>query len=128
MTAEDKLQAACVEWFRLQYPQHVLFAIPNGGKRNAITGAMLKKTGTLAGVADLFLMASSVYWRNRIDNFPGKVAERHYGLFIEMKTGKNGQTATQKDFQQKAEEAGYKYEICRTFEDFQKTINNYLSY
>lgn len=126
MTAEDKLQAACVKWFRLQYPQYTIFAIPNGGNRNAITGAMLKKTGTLAGVADLFLMASSVYWRNRIDNLPGKVAERHHGLFIEMKVGKNGQTATQKKFQQQAEYQGYKYVICRSFDEFRNEIENYL--
>ena len=130
MTAEDKLQAACVKWFRLQYPQHVLFAIPNGGNRNAITGAMLKKTGTLAGVADLFLMAPRCdpeFWSDRNDGYNGYWLA-YCGLFIEMKVGKNGQTATQKDFQQKAEEAGYKYEICRSFDEFKTTIEKYLSY
>ena len=53
---EDNLQKACVTWFRLQYPDVVIFAIPNGGSRNPIEAAKLKATGTLAGVADLFVM------------------------------------------------------------------------
>ena len=119
MTAEDKLQAACVTWFRLQYPHLTMFAIPNGGNRNAVTGAMLKKTGTLAGVADLFLVAPGYY-----ELYEGY---NSHGLFIEMKTGKNGQTASQKAFQQKAEDAGYKYAVCRTFDEFKQTIEDYLT-
>ena len=121
MTAEDKLQAACVKWFRLQYPQHVLFAIPNGGNRNAITGAMLKKTGTLAGVADLFLMCAkdSGFWDG---------CNESNGLFIELKVGKNGQTATQQKFEHEAKKAGYAYKICRSFDEFKTTIYKYLLY
>ena len=120
MTAEDKLQAACVTWFRMQYPHLTMFAIPNGGNRNAVTGAMLKKTGTLAGVADLFLMCVKDY-----SSFDVVVFD--HGLFIEMKTGKNGQTASQKAFQQKAEDAGYRYAVCRTFDEFKQTIEDYLT-
>ena len=120
MTAEDKLQAACVKWFRLQYPNYTLFAIPNGGNRNAITGAMLKKTGTLAGVADLFLMKSKI-----VSKFDYYHVQSH-GLFIEMKVGKNIQTASQKKFQERAEYEGYKYVICRSFDEFKNTIENYL--
>ena len=114
MTNEDKLQAECVRWFRYQYPQYTLFAIPNGGQRNAVTGATLKKTGTLAGVADLFLMSPD----------PDNV---YHGLFIEMKSGKNNQTTSQIIFQAQAEDAGYRYEVCRSFDEFQTVINNYLS-
>lgn len=112
MTAEDKLQAECVKWFRLQYPKHTLFAIPNGGQRNAVTGALLKKTGTLAGVADLFLMYAV---------FP------YNGLFIEMKVGKNKQTDSQVEFQSRAEGGCYKYEICRSFDEFKDCIIKYFT-
>jgi hypothetical protein len=54
--SESKLQISMVKWFRLQYPDYVLYAIPNGGNRSAITGAIMKAEGTMAGVADLFLM------------------------------------------------------------------------
>ena len=112
MTKEDKLQAECVRWFRLQHPRYVLFAVPNGGNRNAATGAMLKKTGTLAGVADLFLMHASKGWN---------------GLFVEMKVGKNQLTKTQTQFAFQALLAGYKHAVCRSFDDFMQTINDYIN-
>ena len=111
MTREDKLQAECVKWFRYQYPRHVLFAIPNGGNRNAATGAMLKKTGTLAGVADLFLMHASKGWN---------------GLFVEMKVGKNQLTKTQIQFAFSALNANYKHTVCRSFDEFMRTIDEYI--
>ena len=35
---EHRIQSACVRWFRLKYPKlkNVLFAVPNGGRRDAI--------------------------------------------------------------------------------------------
>lgn len=72
---------------------------------------MLKAEGVLAGVADLFFM------------FPVK---QFHGLFIEMKTDKGRQSETQKEFQTLAESNGYKYVVCRSFEDFKKEILTYL--
>ncbi len=125
--SEDKLQAACVRWFRLQYPDVVIFSIPNGGQRNAVTGALMKATGTLAGVADLFVMKAG-----RINHIEITEEGKYFdyddynGLFIEMKSGKNGQTEAQKLFQQQAEQAGYKYAVCRSFDEFEKVVNKYL--
>ena len=112
---EDKLQAACVRWFRYQYPDVVIFAIPNGGSRNAIEAAKLKQTGTLAGVADLFVMCIK---RSR--------GILYHGLFIELKTGKNKQTEAQKRFQEMATEAGYMYQVWRSFDEFRELIEYYL--
>lgn len=109
---ESTIQCECVRWFRYQYPTRTLFAIPNGGNRSAITGAIMKKEGVLAGVADLFLMSSN---------------GTYHGLFIEMKTAKGKQSESQKQFQFLAECADYKYEIARNFEDFRKIIKNYLN-
>ena len=55
---EHRIQTACVRWFRLKYPHLFarLFAVPNGGRRDGITGARLKEEGVLAGVADLILL------------------------------------------------------------------------
>ena len=55
---EHRLQSACVRWFRYQFPAlaHSLFAVPNGGRRDAATGARLKDEGVLAGVSDLVLL------------------------------------------------------------------------
>ncbi len=44
---EHRLQCACVRWFAYQHPElkGTLFAVPNGGQRNAIVAAKLKAEG-----------------------------------------------------------------------------------
>jgi len=118
--AESKLQIACVTWFRLQYPNEVLFAIPNGGQRNAITAKILKAEGTLAGVADLFLAKKKHFKLN------GHMFVESSGLFIEMKIDKGRQAPSQIEFQKAVEGKGYKYIICRSFDEFKAEIDNYL--
>lgn len=111
---EHKLQAACVRWYRLQYPKmkHNLFSVPNGGKRDAVTAAKLKEEGALAGVADLILLKSN----------------RFYGaLLIEMKTKTGRQSDMQKEWQQKITNDGYKYIVVRSLEEFQSEVKSYLS-
>lgn len=70
---EHRIQSACVRWFRLKYPKlkNVLFAVPNGGRRDAITGARLKEEGATSGVSDLILLKSNRFYG---------------GLCIEMKS------------------------------------------
>ena len=109
---ESKLQINCVSWFRTQYPSLVMWSIPNGGKRSVITATILKREGALAGVADLFLM------------YPSKT---YHGLFIEMKIGKGKQTENQLEFQYQCKKFGYKYEVCRSFDDFVNIVNQYIN-
>ena len=112
---EHRIQVACVRWFKQQYPSfaHNLFAVPNGGRRDAVTGARLKAEGVLAGVADLILLKSN----------------RFYGaLLIEMKTRKGKQQQTQREWQQKITADGYRYVICRSFDDFRREVNDYIAH
>jgi len=109
---ESKLQISVVKWFRLQYPTLTLFSVPNGGKRSIVTATLLKSEGALAGVADLFLM------------YPSKT---YHGLFIEMKIGKGKQTENQIDFERQCKKFGYKYEVCRSFDDFVNIVNQYIT-
>ena len=67
---EDQEQAAFVAWFRATWPEVRIFAIPNGGRRAMKTAKMLKATGVLKGVPDLYV--------------PG------WNLWIEMKRAKGG--------------------------------------
>lgn len=110
---ESIIQQNCVKWFRLQYPKlaRLLFAVPNGGARRPIEGKIMKAEGTLAGVSDLILL------------YPSK---GFHALCIEMKTEKGRQQPSQKLFQRAVEEMGYKYVICRSFEDFLGEIRGYL--
>ena len=103
---EESIQVACVKWFRLQYPNLVIFAVPNGGSRNLYEAKNMKESGTLAGVADLVIVGNG-----------GKV------LFVEMKAGKNKQEDSQILFQNKVEKLGHKYIICRSKEQFMKEVD-----
>lgn len=109
---ESQLQQACVKWFRLSYPTHVLFSIPNEGKRALSTASRMKAEGLLAGAADLFLA------------LPKKT---HHGLFIEMKRHNTFQTDKQKKFQYDVTKLGYLYYICKSFDEFQRLIESYIN-
>lgn len=52
---ESQEQRAFVEWFEKQYPTIKYFAIPNGGNRDAITGAIMKAEGVKKGVPDIYI-------------------------------------------------------------------------
>ena len=116
---ESQIQKGCVLWFRKQYRKlrFLLFAIPNGAMLNgtqsqrAMSGKRMKEEGVVSGVADLFLSVPS-----------GDVC----GLYIEMKTKTGRQTDSQKEFEQSVLEAGYGYVICRSLEQFQDVVRNYL--
>ena len=110
---ESIIQQACVKWFRLQYPQlaFLLFAVPNGGARLRTEAAILQGEGATKGVADLILL------------FPAK---KFHGMCIEMKYPKGRQQPSQKAWQERVEWAGYKYVICRSFDEFKAEIDAYL--
>jgi hypothetical protein len=116
-TTESHLQTACVTWFRLQYPKHKmrLFAIPNGGQRAIGTAVRLKAEGALAGVWDLFLA---------VPNLRPHGADLG-GLFIEMKAPKGKLTDSQIHFAS-ALEGDYEFKVCRSLEEFQTVIKDYL--
>ena len=114
---EHELQKACVNWFGYQYPhlKDLLIAIPNGGKRHVKTAAKLKAEGVKAGVPDLFL-AIPTEWK------------KHYipGLWIEMKTPKGVIRDSQQKYLDRLSEFGYSTVVCRSFEEFIKSIETYL--
>lgn len=110
---EHRIQCSCVAWFRMQYPKFgsLLFAIPNGGRRDAITVKSLKDEGVIRGVADLMLAIPN-----------GK----YHGLFIEMKTATGRQSKEQVLFQRMVEAQGYRYVVCHSLEEFIKCIKIYI--
>lgn len=112
---EHRLQKNCVRWFRYQYPALIerLFAVPNGGRRDAWTGQWLKEEGVLSGVSDLILLKPN----------------RTYGaLLIEMKTPKGRQSAKQQQWQSGITRDGeYKYVVCRSIEEFRAAVTDYIN-
>lgn len=111
---ESDIQISCVRWFRYQY-QHLakmLFAVPNGGFRRYSTGRILKAEGALSGVSDLILLIPR---------------GQHASLCIEMKAPKGVQSDHQKEWQQVTEKNGNKYVLCHSFEEFKKSVEDYLN-
>lgn len=114
---EHQLQAACFQWFNLQYPEFrgLLFAVPNGGGRSRIEAALLKAEGVVAGVADMLLLVPSMGYA---------------GLCIEFKaaTKTARQSEAQKNWERLINKHGaYKYTVVRTFEEFRTLMYNYLA-
>lgn len=54
---EHSEQVSLFRWWKLRYRDHpaLLFAIPNGGARDRITGKRLKDEGVRAGIPDICL-------------------------------------------------------------------------
>lgn len=90
MPTEHDHQRALIAWAKhmataepsLAFLSH-LFAIPNGGGRNAATAGRLKAEGVLAGVPDLFLPVAR---------------GGYHGLWIEMKKEGGRASKSQEDF------------------------------
>ena len=108
---EHALQVACVRWFRMQHPRLLIFAIPNGGARDAVTGARLKAEGATAGVPDLCV----------------PIPRGEYSsLYIEMKDGDTRVSAAQKEIIETLEKCGNKCVVCRSFDEFVAAVTEYL--
>lgn len=110
---ESNTQIAAVKWFRLQYPHlaRLLFAVPNGGARNAVTGAIMKAEGVVAGVADLILLYPS---------------GDYHGLCIEMKTRTGRQSESQRTWEGDVIMHDYRYAVVRSFDEFRQVVTDYI--
>lgn len=118
MISEHEEQKQLIKWWSLYcktkcIPEVLLFAIPNGGKRDIRTAAVLRSEGVRAGIPDLFLAVETY---------------RHAGLFIEMKKQKGGVISdAQKDvFSLINEKTGYCVKVCNGFEEAKNTIIQYI--
>lgn len=114
---EKQEQEMLVRWFKMQYPNILLFAIPNGGSRHILEAKSLALGGVKAGVPDIMLAKPS-------KGFPG--------LFIELKRpivkGKPKPTVStaQKEVIAQLIESGYAVEICYGFDEAKQVIVSYL--
>lgn len=88
-----------------------VFHIPNGGSRNKLEAANLKKQGVRAGVPDLFFPVAR--WG-------------YHGLFIEMKAGRNKATQAQNKWITLLEKNGYIARVCHGFDGAGDLIDWYF--
>ncbi len=114
--SEHAEQVALFQWRDLMAASRpellAMFAIPNGGAREAVTGTILKKEGVSAGVPDIFLAVAR-----------GK----YNGLFIEMKRKCGGVfSVAQKQWAERLRAQGYCHRVCPGAEVAIETIERYL--
>ena len=108
--SEDILQSKIYKWYYNTYctklvdKQHLIFAVPNGGKRTMAEAMKLKATGLVSGVSDLIIVQP-----NRC-------------IFVELKTPTGKQSDSQKDFQNKVTALGFEYWIVRSLEQFKELV------
>ena len=113
---EHRIQAALFKWAKYACAQQpglkLMFAIPNGGARDAITGAMLKREGVKPGVPDMLL--------------PLPAGDFH-GLFIELKTAKARPSSEQREWLMRLCNRGYAAVLCRGLDEAIDTISRYVA-
>jgi hypothetical protein len=108
---EQNIQIACINWFRMQYPRDIIFAIPNSAKRGKVEGGIMRCMGTIAGMPDVQVLRST---------------PDYYGLFVEFKAVRGSLSPAQKEIHEKLRERGYKVAICRSVDEFMDVVNGYM--
>lgn len=88
-----------------------IYAIPNGGARHPAVAGKMKAEGVKKGISDIFVP------------FP---SQDSFGLYIEMKTGKNRLTPEQKEFGEFVSGIGYKFVTCWSAEEAARAIEEHL--
>lgn len=124
---ESRLQQACVNWFRGEYPEYAMLLthpINEGSKDTRVSGAIHKAEGTVAGVPDLLFFLPSYMPAKRSNDYDTWTMV--HGLGIEFKTLKGRQSEEQKKFQTMFQAAGYDYHIIRSLEEFQVLMLAYI--
>ncbi|MEN6312770.1 MAG: VRR-NUC domain-containing protein [Clostridiaceae bacterium] len=113
--SESTEQQALFEWAEItakKTPElKLLFAVPNGGKRNITTAVRLKKEGVKSGVPDICL--------------PVPCGGFH-GLYIEMKVGRNKPAANQIWWIGQLRKHGYRVDVCYSWGEAVKVITEYM--
>ena len=115
--SEHQEQCALFEWAAWNQSKdaalNMLYAVPNGGKRDKATAAKLKAEGVKAGVPDVFLPVARM---------------GYHGFYIEMKVGKN-KTSTEQDAWLEALKAeGYLVDVSYGWQEAAHKIARYLGH
>lgn len=126
MNKEDQLQIACVNYLKYQHPGVLAFHVPNGGNRSKAEGGRFKAMGVLAGVMDILIIKS----KHEYYDDPGLegtlITKYTCGLGIELKTPTGTVRPNQKEIMAKFEKQGWIVKVCRSFDEFQKEVDDYL--
>ena len=111
--SEDELQKAVA---RLLDHSGLLWChVPNGGQRNAITGAKLKKMGTKRGVPDVLIFSRRL--------LSGDVMGKP--LALELKVRYNKPSKEQHEWIARLREEGWRCEVCYSIDDVLNVLRHH---
>ena len=102
---QEKIITYC-DW--RHYP---IFAIPNGGKRDAKEAMYLRRSGVRAGVPDMQVPVAK---------------HGYHGLFIELKVGRNKPTEKQEQWLELLNKNGYLARVCRGAQEAMELLDWYF--
>ncbi len=119
---ESLMQRALIRWWKencalFGVPECLLFSIPNGGHRFAVTASIMKAEGARAGAPDLVLAVGL--------HKPGPVI--WHGLFLELKRAGGIVSPEQRGFHEALRAQGYKAEVVTSLADAINVITTYLT-
>ncbi len=105
--SEHSEQVGFINWFRVQYPRVLIFAIPNGEKRSISVAKRLKAEGVVRGIPDLYIP--------------------EWNLWVEMKRVTGGRLSPdQKEMISYLERIGHKVIVGKGAGDASKQVLEYL--
>lgn len=82
--SEHSHQVAFIKWFRARYPGVLIFAIPNGGARNCVTGKKLKDEGVVPGIPDLYIPGARTWIEMKTET--GRLSEKQKQVIKYLET------------------------------------------
>lgn len=114
---EGREQAALMNWLRVRYQEAygLTYHVPNGGRRDKVTGAKLKAQGVKAGVPDLVL---------------AQARGGYFGLYIEFKATPPHDASVSKEQREWVRillAQGYCAVVCKGMNEAIKEITSYMS-
>ena len=111
--SERHHQKNVIAWFAWKYPQFdkLLVHVPNGQNVGERKGKDLKDMGVVKGFPDLVLF----------------VPRNEPGLIVEMKTKGGRLHGDQPEVMAKLKGQGYRVEVCCSYEEAAKVIDDYLN-
>lgn len=110
--SEDAFQWTAMQLVRLILRRHgtderLAMHVPNGGKRNAIVAAKLKRQGVVAGYPDIMVFVGM-------------------GLAIELKVWPNKPSEAQQVIHELLRAQGWRVEVCYGTDEVVRITNEYL--
>lgn len=113
--SEASEQATLFQWSyvaRQKYKElELMYHVPNGGRRDKREAASLRRQGVKAGIPDIVLPVARGGF---------------FGLYIELKFGKNKTSSIQDVWIKRLREMNYKVEVCYGWVAAREVIESYL--